>query len=1156
VAKIKFAETWWGESWIRALEEIDVDTNRLPRGRTYARNGSVLEIKRTRTGTIQARVQGRRPAPYRIRIALTEWSEEQNAAVLDLIQNSPALSSQLLIGQMPESLEAELEKLGARIFPSSWREMTASCSCPDWANPCKHLAAVYYLLAVEIDKDPFLLFEMRGLKKKRILETARLTDQTLKSAGWVFDVSQTPVTDTYEAPTPTTEEIESYIVQPYPIDKALGVLEKNPRFDDGPLILQLLPTTYRKIRDYWNGEAFIEPEEPLAHSSSITIEHREEGPVFLVDELYKKEVSELTVADFLFRMEGVSLSPLAEDHATMRWVKDTLSLARRLIALNSWVPVLYSVGQGEDFGIRYAPVYSQPTLRQKKVALNASVPTGLIHDAKNRPLKREQSVDYLLSVFLTQMVQEPLDGVLPYSSIEMARVFFLGEVYKADHFQRQQTKTAVQNWLTPLHLSDSEHNLVLDIQVTKKTQFSLTVSVKRKRDLFIDAVPMQNFLKTAANGGEKEGALKQLACLSEWIPPLKRSFEERTIPITVDELIQLLSQARDFLGFFGAELVVPKEFKDLTRPRVFASARMKSERTKGVLNFENLLQFEWRVQFGEDNLSIEEFAALMKGAERIVLFKDQYCLVDPIEAKRMVEKYMTSPIISGPEGLRAVFAQELDGYPLRYGEDVERLLKGLRKERRCEAPGTLNGQLRPYQLKGYQWMLSNLHNGFNICLADDMGLGKTIQVIAVLLKLRENKELTRPALVICPASVTRNWRKEIETFAPDLKCELYGGSNREISAGKDVWITTYGMVRSEVERLKSFEWSVVIVDEAQNIKNPDADKSKAIAQLNGQYKIAMSGTPVENRVAELWSLFNFIMPGYLGPRKKFREEFAIPIERLNDPVKTKTLKQAVEPFLLRRLKSDKNIIKDLPEKVVREVYVTLKPEQAALYGTVLEAAVGEIESAQGIKRKGKVFWLLTALKQICNHPVSYTKSGTPVAEHSGKSEKAFELLKEVIKSGEKALLFTQYREMGALLAAMTPEKLGIDPLFFHGGLTPKERENLILDFQQQPYHPLMIITLKAGGTGLNLTAATTVIHYDLWWNPAVENQATDRSYRIGQKKSVTVHRLLTENTFEERVNELLQKKKELSDAIVGAGEHWITEMSNEEIRSLFEMKTT
>jgi len=382
VAKIKFAETWWGESWIRALEEIDVDTNRLPRGRTYARNGSVLEIKRTRTGTIQARVQGRRPAPYRIRIALTEWSEEQNAAVLDLIQNSPALSSQLLIGQMPESLEAELEKLGARIFPSSWREMTASCSCPDWANPCKHLAAVYYLLAVEIDKDPFLLFEMRGLKKKRILETARLTDQTLKSAGWVFDVSQTPVTDTYEAPTPTTEEIESYIVQPYPIDKALGVLEKNPRFDDGPLILQLLPTTYRKIRDYWNGEAFIEPEEPLAHSSSITIEHREEGPVFLVDELYKKEVSELTVADFLFRMEGVSLSPLAEDHATMRWVKDTLSLARRLIALNSWVPVLYSVGQGEDFGIRYAPVYSQPTLRQKKVALTLRFPPDLFTTPK------------------------------------------------------------------------------------------------------------------------------------------------------------------------------------------------------------------------------------------------------------------------------------------------------------------------------------------------------------------------------------------------------------------------------------------------------------------------------------------------------------------------------------------------------------------------------------------------------------------------------------------------------------------------------------------------------------------------------------------------------------------------------------------------------
>ncbi len=364
------------------------------------------------------------------------------------------------------------------------------------------------------------------------------------------------------------------------------------------------------------------------------------------------------------------------------------------------------------------------------------------------------------------------------------------------------------------------------------------------------------------------------------------------------------------------------------------------------------------------------------------------------------------------------------------------------------------------------------------------------------------------------------------------------------------------MLRRDIALFKKVKWSVVIIDEAQNIKNTDTDQTKAVKSLSAKGYIALSGTPVENRLMELWSIFDFINRDYLGKHKHFAERFAYPIEKYKDKEKIAKLIKATAPFMLRRLKSDKTIIKDLPPKIIKDEHCLLSREQAALYQQTVQNLMREIEENEGIARKGLIFKLMTSLKQICNHPVQFTKQGTLEKSHSGKAARALELLDEAVSRGEKTLLFTQYKEMGDLLESLIWDDLQTEPLFFHGGLSRLQRDDMVLKFQQDKDFPIMIVSLKAGGTGLNLTSATNVIHYDLWWNPAVEDQATDRAYRIGQNNTVMVNRLISLGTFEEKINEMMSAKRELAALTVAAGESGLSELCNQDLKELFSLDAT
>ena len=510
------------------------------------------------------------------------------------------------------------------------------------------------------------------------------------------------------------------------------------------------------------------------------------------------------------------------------------------------------------------------------------------------------------------------------------------------------------------------------------------------------------------------------------------------------------------------------------------------------------------------------------------------------------------------------------------GEDVEvdfnrdktlaQMLKQLQDKSKLDAisdPETLQGTLREYQKRGVSWLHYLEHLGLNGCLADDMGLGKTVQVIARLAQEREQAAKgvpIPPTLLIAPTSVVGNWRKEIQKFAPHLRSIVHHGNERAKAVKdfemmveqNDVVITSFSLARKDSKLFDAVPWHRIVLDEAQNIKNPKAAQTKAILKLSATHRLALTGTPVENRLLDLWSIFNFLNPGYLGKQAQFRKSFELPIQKDNDRMQSAMLKRLVEPFILRRVKTDKSIIKDLPDKLEQKLYCNLTKEQASLYEAVVKDISGEIDEMDGIQRKGIILSTLLKLKQICNHPRQFLQDESDfLPERSHKLSRLTEMIAEVMEEGESLLVFTQFTELGNALEKYLRQILHYNTYYIHGGTNRDKRERMISEFQDPDTGPsVFILSLKAGGVGITLTKANHVFHFDRWWNPAVEDQATDRAFRIGQQKNVFVHKFVAIGTLEERIDEMIEDKKKLAGAIVGSDESWLTELDNESFKKL------
>ena len=728
----------------------------------------------------------------------------------------------------------------------------------------------------------------------------------------------------------------------------------------------------------------------------------------------------------------------------------------------------------------------------------------------------------------------------------------------------------ISQWFDELYLGKYDVIPFFKIEKVEDELFRLKVYIKnRKTDesVLIDELYHKETIFDAQSSDIARIVEKQLNYAIRYMPELEDLFEDEdklALDLNLNEVYKIITQTAYYLQKAQIEVILPKELVNIVIPRASINAKVKASRSQDLadlfnntssskMSLEDILEFSYEIAIGNEKISLEEFNKLVETSNGLIKYKNKYVLIDKEESKKIFEQIAKANFksLSRMELIHASMSGQLAQYDFDYDDAFARVIQDFTKPIEVTPPETLKGDLRPYQQTGLKWLWTNVSKGFGVCMADDMGLGKTIQIISLILKMKEEGNLKKPVLVICPTTLMGNWMKELQMFAPSLDAVIYHGAERKLEVNHDVILTTYAIMRIDVEELKKHTWGMVIVDEAQNIKNPDTAQTLAIKTLKADVKVAMTGTPVENRLTELWSIFDFINQGYLGSLREFQKSYAIPIERFKENSRAAKLKMSVSPFVLRRLKTDKHVISDLPEKMVLNEYCYLSKPQAVLYEKTLNEMMSKISEFSGVNRRGNIFKLITALKQICNHPYQFLKSGEMSRELSGKMDKCISTVQSIIDNGEKTLIFTQYKEMGDILTKVITEECGTEPLFFHGSLTVPQREELINRFQNEADCKVMILSLKAGGTGLNLTSATNVIHYDLWWNPAVEDQATDRTYRIGQDKNVMVHRMITLGTFEEKIDEMLKAKKELADLAVYEGEKIITELSDEEIYEIF-----
>ncbi|MET8369870.1 DEAD/DEAH box helicase [Micromonospora profundi] len=677
-----------------------------------------------------------------------------------------------------------------------------------------------------------------------------------------------------------------------------------------------------------------------------------------------------------------------------------------------------------------------------------------------------------------------------------------------------------------------------------------------------------------ATSNPQETLLAELGRASRLWPDLDaalRTAAPEAMDLDVDGAHRFLSEGAPVLHAAGFGVLLPSWWQ---RPSARLGARLRARSrtapgtvagTEAGVGLDALVDYRWEVALGDQPLSADELAALAELKTPLVRLRGRWVELDPGRLAAGLRLLRSAGELTVADLLRLGLADGDDTGALPVLEvtadgPLGDLLAGAVERRLTplDPPPGFVGTLRPYQRRGLAWLAFLRSLGLGGVLADDMGLGKTVQLLALL---AGDPPDAGPTLLVCPMSLVGNWQREAAKFTPGLRVHVHHGAERvrgpEFTAaahGADLVLTTYSVAARDAVDLAGIDWHRVVVDEAQAIKNASTRQAEAVRALPARQRVAVTGTPVENRLADLWSIMQFANPGLLGPAATFRKRFAEPIERNGDAEAAERLRRITGPFVLRRLKTDSSIISDLPEKLEMEVLCNLTAEQAALYQVVVDDMLARIESSDGIERRGLVLATMTRLKQVCNHPAQLLRDGSPLDGRSGKLARLTEILEEVLAAGERALLFTQYAEFGAMLRGHLSARFGREVLFLHGGVGKAERDAMVQRFQSAEGPPLFVLSLKAGGTGLTLTAANHVVHVDRWWNPAVEDQATDRAFRIGQRRRVQVRKFVCAGTVEEKVAAMIADKRALAQRVVGTGEQWITELSTGQLRELFALE--
>jgi uncharacterized Zn finger protein len=1163
-----FGKTWWGEQWLNSLSNIDY-SNRLPRGATYARKGAVEKIT-VKGNHISAKVAGSRSRPYKVDIILPPFFNPELGAFINEITKRPVIISKLLNRELDPEILALAEQFDLKVFPKQWSDLKMQCSCPDWAVPCKHIASVIYKTSAEIDNNPFLAFSLHNVDllnelnklgiviKKKNIEIPKLKSLFFgkKSEKKPYNSEDAYQKLSYSGLSPIHEPLTA-LLTPYPAFYTSSAADFREKYRIH--LNRIVKNTQKAAKGKISLPQFFSS----AFSDETQINYYSKNTVSIEDSLKAKVTvnnKNYSIREFLQQLSQIQNSRTYDYQPSTASLHTVLHLAVQLVANGAIIPQVVQL-PGKDYTIRWLPALLSKEVKKLVDSLETILPPDIFiwqETGRQRKITRERAVN-LLSLFITEIVD-----LISYKVNDdiFETLFFKTTSYPFTKPGEEALTGGIMTWLQKFYMARGKFKPMLIVKEERNEKFSISINIQNTENNLDVAVPLKDILTQNEYNNERFEILQSISQLSSFIDGLDdyiNSAGEKEIIMNGNTFAPFLMQIIPAIQLLDISVLLPKALQDILRPR--ASVKIKN-RVAGnsFLRLDKLLDFEWQVAIGDTVMGENEFRKLLEKSEGLVKFKTEYIYVAKEDLVKLHKHFSQTKEMTAFQMLRAALSGEYSGAKVAVTDDVKKLIDELTSFKEIELPKGVNAKLRPYQERGFSWIYRNAKIGFGSVLADDMGLGKTLQVITTIQKFKEEGLLKKEKiLVVSPTGLITNWEAEIQKFAPSLKTAIYHGANRNIekTGDYDVLLTSYGIARGDANKLKKRQWHSLVIDEAQNIKNQNTAQTKAIKSIKSGNFIALSGTPVENRLSELWSIMDYSNRGFLGSAKEFAETYGNPIEQLNDREVADKLKQVTAPFLMRRLKSDKSIISDLPEKIEIDTFASLTKEQAGLYEKTLEKAMFEIE---GIKqanqkslfvRQGLVLQMIMALKQICNHPAQFLKNGDLNASLSGKTDLLFDKLDTIYNSNEKVLIFTQFTEMAKLLKHFITERYNEEPLFYHGGSSIKQRKDMVERFQTNHADKIFLLSLKAAGTGLNLTAANHVIHYDLWWNPAVENQATDRAYRIGQKNNVMVHRFITKNTFEEKINEMIQRKKALAEMTVATGENWIGNLSNKELRDLF-----
>ena len=1175
-----FGKTWWGEQWLNSLSHIDY-SNRLPRGRSYARNGYVKSIN-IKGNSVKAKVRGSRPAPYRVDIEISEFTKKQKDIIINLIKDNPLLLSQLLNRELPSDLNNLAKEKNIHVFPSSWKDLQMDCSCPDWAVPCKHIASVIYIISAEIDKNPFIVFQLHGLDIFKELEKAGIP---IEEANLKVPAAKDFLIQNKKKIKKSSGKEGKEIAFDFSLitdmqETVFSILDEKPIFY-GKDFKTILRSSYKALARFYKRELHYKEQDevkPGVYEKYEKVELVLRNEVYYFDTIlyadngekhFSREKGLEKLTQFISNIPLKYVSRLSDGLQTLYYC---YRFSLKLIEESAFLPQLLQLADG-SYTIRWIPASINQEVEQILTRLEELVPPEMIQimdtSAGVKYLNKREQIIAISSMFLGYYFliysKKPNKRYYKSSDDKIDELFFTNSSQAFYELGEGETPNAVYQWISRFYIAHQKYVPVIKVDTFEENGndfFSVELLIEEKNKSLQAPIEFYEFMTNKKFVNVKAMALQSLGNLAKDFEDLKSHIASNGTEGLIydsDEFTEILLKILPTVKLLGIKILLPNALKNLVKPQTSLSLQQKegSGAEKSYLSLDEMLSFEWQIAIGDKTISVKEFKKLSKGLSGVVNIKGQYVLIDQNEIQKMLDNLTDDKKISKHELLKVALTEEYQEANISISAKARQTIKDLLKVDRIAVSDNLHAELRPYQERGYQWLYNNSKIGFGSIIADDMGLGKTIQVITMLLNFKEQQQFNKnKALIIVPTTLLSNWEKEMERFAPSLSILTYHGLKRKLDYKDfDITITSYGMIRRDIARFQKIKWATVIIDEAQNIKNAATNQTRAIKKLKAPVKIAMSGTPVENRLSEYWSIFDFVNKGYLGSLKYFKKEFSAPIEKDGNEQQLNKFKKITSPFILRRLKTDKTIISDLPDKIENDRYVSLTKEQTAIYKNVVDSMLKEVETLEkkDIKRAGIVFKLMTALKQICNHPSQFLKKEDYNVELSGKAIMLLDILQSIYESDEKVLIFTQYREMGEIIKIMIEEHFGRKAQFLHGGVSRKKRDQMVDDFQEKNHIKTFILSIKAGGTGLNLTKANHVIHYDLWWNPAVETQATDRAFRIGQNKNVMVYRLITKDTFEEKINEMLQKKKQLADLTVSAGEKWIGNLSNNELTELIKI---